>query len=69
MAVTRQWLHKHLPAVTDTQAPIEELLKAVFSTRSVPTIYCITRTPAETHNSLTVMKICSWAPEGAGHED
>jgi hypothetical protein len=32
---SRQRLHKHVPAATDTPATVEVLLKIVFSTRSV----------------------------------
>jgi hypothetical protein len=35
MAIARQWLDKHVPAVTNTYATIEELLDAVFSMQSV----------------------------------
>jgi hypothetical protein len=39
-SVARKWLSSHhVKAATDTQATTEELLKAVFSARSVPRLY------------------------------
>jgi hypothetical protein len=38
-SITRQRLSKHVPAATNTQATIEELLEAMFSVGSAPRLY------------------------------
>jgi hypothetical protein len=36
VAIAGHWLGKHIPMATDTDAAVEELLKAVFSVWSMP---------------------------------
>jgi hypothetical protein len=38
-AIARQWRCKHVSAATNQHATVEELLEALFSVRSVPTLY------------------------------
>jgi hypothetical protein len=46
-SIAWQWLGKHGPGVTNTQATIEELLDTVFSVGSAPRLYDQDPRPAE----------------------